>query len=87
MYDLKKNLLIVSIYFVFTIGSFFYFYYKVNIGPDQAMRFKTKQIFLRYVHLSSPAVITGGRNIAFETGSAVSNAPASYLNLFNFRDS
>jgi len=44
---------------------------------------RIKKILLTKVHTASPALITGGRNVAFETGNGVSNAPASYLNMLD----
>ena len=37
--------------------------------------------FSSEVHIASPAIITGGRNIAFERGTILSKAPGTYLNL------
>jgi len=45
--------------------------------------FISKRILLTQVQTASPAIITAGRNIAFETGNGVSNAPASYLTMLD----
>jgi len=42
-----------------------------------------KEAFLERVVLASPATVTAGRNIAFETSNALSNAPASYLTMLD----
>lgn len=45
----------------------------------RSMTFKKRKALLSRVHTAAPATITGGRNIAFESGNAITNAPASYL--------
>ena len=46
-------------------------------------RMQKRMAFVRMVHLASPVLATAGRNIAFESGNAVSNAPASYLTMLD----
>lgn len=83
MFNCKKNLLIATSYFVFAGGVFLYFYYQVNLKQTNSIILAEKQSFLRHVQIASPSIITGGRNIAFESGLAAFNAPASYLNLLD----
>lgn len=45
--------------------------------------FQKKQMLLTKVHTASPALIVGGRNVAYETGNGVANAPASYLTMLD----
>lgn len=45
--------------------------------------FQKKQILLTKVQTASPAIIVGGRNVAYETGNGVANAPASYLTMLD----
>lgn len=45
--------------------------------------FQKKQILLTKVHTASPALIVGGRNVAYETGNGIANAPASYLTMLD----
>jgi hypothetical protein len=57
---------------------------KVNsaYGPEtHGMRQRTA--FIQSVHLAAPVLATAGRNIAFESGNAASNAPASYLTMLD----
>lgn len=44
---------------------------------------KVRSRLLSTVYLSSPAIVPAGRNIAFEIGNAVANAPASYLTMLD----
>ncbi|MCP4747726.1 MAG: hypothetical protein GY874_16550 [Desulfobacteraceae bacterium] len=44
---------------------------------------KIRTSFLKSVHIASPALATAGRNIAFESGNAIANAPASYLTMLD----
>ena len=44
---------------------------------------KVRGHLLNTVYLSSPAIVPAGRNIAFEIGNAVANAPASYLTMLD----
>ena len=81
MFDAKRNISLFIIYLMLCLGSFLFFCQQVNkkkLGESEA-----RLSFLRQIYIASPAVITGGRNIAFETGTAISNAPASYLNLLD----
>lgn len=57
---------------------------KVNsaYGPNtRGMR--QRAAFFQSVHLAAPVLATAGRNIAFESGNAASNAPASYLTMLD----
>lgn len=49
----------------------------------EADPYKIKTSFLKHLHLASPALVPAGRNIAFESGNAVSNAPGSYLTMLD----
>ncbi len=52
----------------------------VNHGyPKENKCRKIRSIFLDTVHIASPAIISGHRNIAFETGSTITNMPAGYI--------
>ncbi len=52
----------------------------VNSGyQPQAPQSLIRQVFLRNIHIASPANIYGSRNIAFETGNAMTNMPAGYI--------
>ncbi len=44
---------------------------------------QSRTALIQNVHLAAPVLATAGRNIAFETGNAVSNAPASYLTMLD----
>lgn len=44
---------------------------------------KTRYSLLTEVYLPAPANVPAGRNIAFEVGNAVANAPASYLTMLD----
>ena len=84
MFDSKKYLLFVFSYLVLTIGMSFYFYGQTNDRySENSATFKLRRVLVAKVHTASPALITGGRNIAFETGNAVANAPASYLTMLD----
>ncbi len=45
--------------------------------------YTTRTTLLKNVFLATPANVPAGRNIAFEVGNAVSNAPASYLTMLD----
>ena len=53
-----------------------------NYNPNAYQR-KVRGHLLNTVYLSSPAIVPAGRNIAFEIGNAVANAPASYLTMLD----
>ena len=42
-----------------------------------------RAVFIQSVHLAAPVLATAGRNIAFESGNAAANAPASYLTMLD----
>lgn len=50
---------------------------------ESAVSFKNKIIFFGKIHTASPAIVPAGRNIAFESGNALANAPASYLTMLD----
>jgi len=50
-------------------------------ATDSGMRLR-QALFTR-LHLAAPAIVPAGRNIAFETANAASNAPASYLTMMD----
>lgn len=60
------------------------FYLKVNFIYKDASDWHTiRYAFLNSVFIAAPATVPAGRNIAFENGNAVSNAPASYLTMLD----
>lgn len=46
-------------------------------------RMHKRLALLQAIPVASPAIVPAGRNIAFESGNAVANAPASYLNMLD----
>lgn len=58
--------------------------WKVNSRyHPQSLWHKTRHTLLTEVFLPAPANVPAGRNIAFEVGNAVANAPASYLTMLD----
>ena len=58
--------------------------WKINgVYHPNAHQQKVRGHLLNTVYLSSPAIVPAGRNIAFEIGNAVANAPASYLTMLD----
>jgi hypothetical protein len=57
---------------------------KVNsaYGPE-TRGMQQRAAFIQSVHLAAPVLAAAGRNIAFESGNAASNAPASYLTMLD----
>ena len=45
--------------------------------------FSARKVLNSHIYLASPAIVPAGRNIAFESGNAISNAPASYLTMLD----
>jgi hypothetical protein len=57
---------------------------KVNSAYGPKTRgMRQRAAFIQSVHLAAPVLATAGRNIAFESGNAASNAPASYLTMLD----
>jgi len=84
LFELRKNLSITVIYFAVVLSLLFSFLQLINREYSESSNTnKVRKIFLQKIHIASVATITGGRNVAFETGNAVSNAPASYLTMLD----
>ena len=84
MFELRKNLSITVIYFAVVLSLLFSFLQLINREYSESSNtYKVRKIFLQKIHIASVATITGGRNVAFETGNALSNAPASYLTMLD----
>jgi hypothetical protein len=59
-------------------------WFKVNTAYRRdAEGLQKRNALVQCVHLAAPVLATAGRNIAFESGNAVSNAPASYLTMLD----
>lgn len=57
---------------------------KVNSAYGPGTRgMQQRAAFVQSIHLAAPVLATAGRNIAFESGNASSNAPASYLTMLD----
>lgn len=84
MLGFRNYLLLASIIFLLLVIVLFVLIISVNYQYSQnSQQTKDRMILLSILHTASPAIITGGRNIAFETGNALSNAPASYINMLS----
>ena len=79
MFEIQKNALILLSLFT-AVLALIYLSSRVNgrylEGADM---YKMRKALLTTINTSSPAIITGGRNVSFESGNAVTNAPGSYL--------
>ena len=84
MLNIRKYLLISTIYFAVSLLSLVSLHLKINsIYSDDSLCFQTRKVLIEKVYLASPALAPAGRNIAFETSNAVSNATASYLTMLD----
>ena len=79
IFELKRRVLFLGFIFVSLLLVFSYLFYNLQ-SNNQIMN---KQYFLNNIFIASPALVTAGRNIAYESSNALSNAPASYLNLLD----
>lgn len=80
----KKVFAIYSLYMTICMGVFLALCLNINAKYAEKNDVNiTKTNLLRSLHTASPALVPAGRNIAFETGNAVSNAPASYLTMLD----
>ena len=59
------------------------FFLHIWITKKNRLRSQFKKEFLKNIQVTSPAIITAGRNIAFESNNAITNAPASYLTMMD----
>lgn len=71
-------------FFVFVLAVLGCLWLKANraYGPE-TVGMQQRAAFIQSVHLAAPVLATAGRNIAFESGNAAANAPASYLTLLD----
>ena len=84
MFNSNKYMLFVFFYLGIALGMLFYLYERTN-GQylENSPRSQHRRVLVAKVQTASPALITAGRNIAFETGNAVANAPAAYLTMLD----
>ena len=84
IFKLEKHIIIMIIYCLIALIILFKLFHHINGKySESSQTIRIKQALLSRIHTASPALITGGRNIAFETGNGVSNSPASYLNMLD----
>jgi len=82
--QINRTHIIVFLYlFLASVTLLELFQYINSSYSETSPIFISKRILLTQVQTASPAIITAGRNIAFETGNGVSNAPASYLTMLD----
>ena len=84
MLSTKKYLLLFGAYLLVST-SFLVLLTLWNNGQYQenSSRSQRRLSLLKRVHTSAPAIVTAGRNISFESGSAMANAPGSYINMLD----
>lgn len=84
MYSARKYFLSTLVYTLGILILLAFFTWKTDRQYDHhAPKYKIRTILLNGVFLATPANVPAGRNIAFEVGNAVSNAPASYLTMLD----
>lgn len=82
--QIEKFHVIALFYLALAVLTLWVLIYQINSGYSETSPIYTsKRILLTQVQTASPAIITAGRNIAFESGNGVSNAPASYLTMLD----
>lgn len=84
MFVAAKTLIGAGMFFFCMLLCFLLLMVQVNAtyrphSPSQQRRI----VLLRGLPFASPAIIPAGRNIAFETGNVITNAPASYLTMLD----
>jgi hypothetical protein len=84
IFESKTQAAIVFFSFLIGLAAFVLLYQLVNksYSHDSDIQIK-RQALLKTIYTASPALITGGRNIAFETGNGFTTAPASYLTMLD----
>jgi len=82
--QINKTHIIALLYLILASLTLWGLIRQINSGYSATSPiFISKRILLTRVQTASPAIITAGRNVAFETGNGVSNAPASYLTMLD----
>jgi hypothetical protein len=84
IFESKTQAAIIFLSFLIGIATFMSLYQFVNqkYAHDSDIQIK-RQTLLKNLYTASPALITGGRNIAFETGNGITTAPASYITMLD----
>jgi len=84
IFEYRKQATIIFLSFLIGLVTFILLYQLVNknYSHDSDIQIK-RQTLLKNLYMASPALITGGRNIAFETGNGITTAPASYITMLD----
>ena len=70
--------------FALLAGGLFFSAIAVNHRySESSVSLAKKNILTATIPTASPALVPAGRNIAFESGNAIANAPASYLTILD----
>jgi hypothetical protein len=84
LFDANKNISYFVIINSLLAGILLFLMVKINsCYSDSSISFLKKNILTAKIPTASPALVPAGRNIAFESGNAITNAPASYLNMLD----
>lgn len=84
MQSMRKYIFLTAVYTLALIVSLLFFHIQINgVYKHASGWFTARHDFLNSVFLAAPATVPAGRNIAFENGNALSNAPASYLTMLD----
>lgn len=81
---MRKYIYLTAGYTLIIMALLFFYYFQINgTYKNHSGGYTVRHIFLKAVFLAAPATVPAGRNIAFENGNAVANAPASYLTMLD----
>lgn len=84
MQSTPKYIFLTAGYTLTLIVLFLCLYFQINgVYKNTSGWHTVRDALIKTVFIAAPATVPAGRNIAFENGNAISNAPASYLTMLD----